>query len=138
MGEMKGEHLKDFIAEVRSKIEDKWEACCVALEERQKFTPFTCNIFTESLLTEHEQELAKLTQFQEENQELLALLEKRNELLRKHLELQANANDPRRFNNRGGGLLKEEQKRKRIEKELPQLELVVRKLAANFGERNGV
>ena len=135
--EMKRIHLKDFVAEVRSRIETQWEICCVGLNERQEFTPFTCTVYTEQLLTDHETELKRLTEFETENQELLQGIITRNELLQNFLILEEKANEPGRYNNRGGALLKEEKKRKQIEKKLPGLESNLKNLAALFEEKNG-
>ena len=49
-------------------------------------------------------------------------VEKWNRLFVKLLEMEAKANDPNRYNNRGGGLLQEEKERKKIVRQLPRIE----------------
>lgn len=48
-----------------------------------------------------------------------------------YLEYERRAQDPNRYNNRGGKILKEEKHRKKLEKELPKLE---NKLLADVSE----
>ena len=98
---MKLEHMKDFIAEVRLTIEAKWETC-IGLNERRVFIQYQCNIYTEKLLTDHETELERLTNYEIENEHLLLLIQKRNDMFHKYLDLKSKANDPGRFLNRGG------------------------------------
>jgi protein regulator of cytokinesis 1 len=53
-------------------------------------------------------------------------------LYRKMLEHEKKANDPNRFNNRGGRLLQEEKERKKVLKELPKVEEEVKNLIAEW------
>lgn len=64
----------------------------------------------------HEDEYDRLISYEKANRTLIELVKKRLELLEKQQELQSKANDPKRYNNRGGALLKEEKERKRIDK----------------------
>jgi hypothetical protein len=67
---------------------------------------------TEEMLTMHEKILESLKSYQNENKRVLELWRKRQGVWAQWLEYEAKADDPNRFNNRGGTLLKEEKIRK--------------------------
>jgi len=88
------------------------------------------------MLQEHEVKLEGLITEYTSNELLYKNIEKRNVMWRKWEEFECRENDPNRFNNRGGGLLKEERQRKTLEKEIPKLEEVILKDITKWEEEN--
>lgn len=60
----------------------------------------------------------------------------RNQWWDKKRALDAKQNDPNRYNNRGGQLLKEEKERKQTDIEIPKIEKKIKTLAEEFHRKN--
>ncbi|XP_071946769.1 protein regulator of cytokinesis 1-like isoform X2 [Antedon mediterranea] len=134
LNELKKQNLKKVIEEMREELTSWWNKCFFSLEQRQTFTAASDDEFTEELLELHDLEVAKMKAYYEENEEILECIKKREDMWKKMLEFERNANDPSRFFSRGCNLLQEEKTRKKINKELPKLEQKLSERIARYEE----
>ncbi|CRK99628.1 CLUMA_CG012940, isoform A [Clunio marinus] len=89
--------------------------------------------YDQSNLIELEANLKDLKVFYEENEKVLTLLDKRDNLKTELEALKVKQQDLRsRLQNRGGQLLKDEQERKLLEKKLQKAEIALSKAAAEY------
>ncbi|XP_022612059.1 protein regulator of cytokinesis 1-like isoform X3 [Seriola dumerili] len=119
---LKMQSMKSVIESIRAEIALFWERCFYSQEQQQAFIPYHDDDFTEELLNLHEAEVRTLKKYYEDHKELFEGVTKWQENWTLYLELDKKANDPSRFNNRGGNLLKEEKQRTDLQKSLPKLE----------------
>ncbi|KAM3609377.1 uncharacterized protein V6R79_013647 [Siganus canaliculatus] len=119
---LKMQSMKSVIEAIRAEIALLWEKCFYSQEQKQAFFPYHADDFTEELLNLHEAEAKALEKYYEDHRELFDGVSKWQENWSLYLELDKKANDPTRFNNRGGNLLKEEKQRSDLQKSLPKLE----------------
>lgn len=119
---IKRENIKVFIERVREEIELYWDMCLKSEAERLRFPSYTTNIFNEDVLELHEDELRDLKTFYENNETIFKLIKERTDLWSQLEILQNKEQDPKRYNNRGGQLLKEEKERKMLMSKLPKIE----------------
>ncbi|KAL6106603.1 prc1 [Pungitius sinensis] len=119
---LKMQSMKTVIETIRAEIALFWDKCFYSEEQRQLFVPYNDDDFTEELLNLHEAEIRTLKMCYEGHRELLDGVTKWQENWTLYMELDKRANDPSRFNNRGGNLLKEEKQRADLQKSLPKLE----------------
>nr|CAG5996601.1 unnamed protein product [Menidia menidia] len=118
--ELKLSNIRSVTDAIRSEIAVLWEKCFLGAEQRQAFTPYFSEDFTEELLALHDAEIQRLRQHYQDHQELFDGVQRWEDNWRLFLELEAT--DPARFTNRGGNLLKEEKQRSELHKNLPKLE----------------
>lgn len=130
--QIKKENIRVFIERVRAEIEEYWDKCLKSEAERLRFPQFNGNIFNEDVLELHEDELRDLKSFYENNEQIFKLIEERQDLWSQMEILQNKEQDPKRYANRGGQLLKEEKERKMITIKLPKIELKLVELADLF------
>ncbi|XP_029010034.1 protein regulator of cytokinesis 1-like isoform X2 [Betta splendens] len=119
---LKMQSMKAVIEAIRAEIALLWERCFYSKEQQQAFFPYLDDDFTEELLNLHEAEVQALKKYYDDHKELFEGVSKWQENWTLYLELDKKANDPARFNNRGGNLLKEEKQRTDLQKSLPRLE----------------
>ncbi|XP_042352314.1 protein regulator of cytokinesis 1-like [Plectropomus leopardus] len=119
---LKMQSMKSVTEAVRAEIALFWERCFYSQEQQQAFAAYHDDDFTEELLNLHEAEVRTLKKCYEDHRELFEGVTKWQENWTLYLELDKKANDPSRFNNRGGNLLKEEKQRADLQKSLPKLE----------------
>ncbi|XP_028285817.1 protein regulator of cytokinesis 1-like [Parambassis ranga] len=119
---LKMQSMKSVVEAVRVEIALLWEKCFYSQEQRQAFVPYQDDDFTEYLLNQHEDQVKFLKQYYEDHKELFEGVTKWQDNWSLYLELDKKANDPSRFNNRGGNLLKEQKQRTDLQKSLPKLE----------------
>ncbi|XP_068170194.1 protein regulator of cytokinesis 1-like isoform X2 [Antennarius striatus] len=119
---LKIQSMRSVIEAIRAEIALLWEKCFYSQEQKQDFVPYYADDFTEELLILHEAEVKNLVKTYEDHKELFDGVTKWQENWTLYLELDQKANDPTRFNNRGGNLLKEEKQRCDLQKSLPKLE----------------
>ncbi|XP_017037280.1 protein regulator of cytokinesis 1-like [Drosophila kikkawai] len=121
-------NLKTYIGRLRAEIKVWWDLTLKSPEERKLFTSYFTDTESEDILELHEMELDGLKDFYSRNKKLFELYAHRGELWMRMEALVAKANDPSRFNNRGGQLLKEEKERKAISAKLPKIEQQITEL----------
>ncbi|XP_033254865.1 protein regulator of cytokinesis 1-like [Drosophila miranda] len=119
---LRSQNLKTFIEQLRFEISMWWDLTLKSQQERKRFSNYYNKYYNEDLLELHELELDDLKSFYTCNKEIFDLYESRAELWSRLQTLEAKANEPNRFNNRGGQLLKEEKERKAITSKLPKIE----------------
>ncbi|XP_018620540.1 protein regulator of cytokinesis 1-like isoform X2 [Scleropages formosus] len=124
--QLKLENLRSVIEAIRAELASLWDKCFLSKMERQAFTPYYDENFTEDLLKLHDAEVMRLKQHFEDHKELFEGVHRWEESWQLFLELEKRATDPSRFNNRGGNLLKEEKQRADLQKNLPKLEKILK------------
>ncbi|CAF3207056.1 unnamed protein product [Rotaria socialis] len=92
--------------------------------------------FTEDVYFMHEELVQELEAQYEVNRSMYEQIETWNELFLEFQEYEKNASDPQRFHRRGYSALAEERTRKKLEASLRECELLLRKLANEFIEKN--
>ncbi|XP_033248273.1 protein regulator of cytokinesis 1-like [Drosophila miranda] len=124
---LRSQNPKTFIEQLRVEISKWWDLTLKSQQERKRFSNYYNKYYNEDLLELHELELDDLKSFYTCNKEIFDLYESRAELWSRMQALEAKANEPNRFKNRGGQLLKEEKERKAISK-LPKIEQQITEL----------
>lgn len=114
--------LQEFAQRLRQELIGMYVKCGVP--ERKYLHEGACEAedCTEEKLKNLEVELTHAKTFYNENAEIMEKVARREVLWSRLLEFEKKGQDPDRYNNRGGNLLREERERKRLEKELPRLE----------------
>ncbi|KAM8894490.1 protein regulator of cytokinesis 1b isoform 3-T4 [Spinachia spinachia] len=120
--ELKRLNVCNVTEAIRAEIAVFWEKCFLSTDQREAFAPYFSEVFTEELLSLHEAEIQRLKQHYEDHRELFEGVHQWEDSWRLFLQLEKKANDPTRFTNRGGNLLKEEKQRSDLHKSLPKLE----------------
>lgn len=129
---IKRDNIKHFITKVREEIVEYWDKCLKSQAERLRFSSFNTTIFNEDLLELHEDELRGLQTFYEHNEDIFKLYHERNDMWQQMEVLMNKESDPKRYNNRGGQLLKEEKERKLIGMKLPKIETRLIDMVNNY------
>ncbi|XP_022080595.1 protein regulator of cytokinesis 1-like isoform X2 [Acanthaster planci] len=135
--ELKMQNLKRVTQASREEIALWWDKCYFSRQQRNEFAGFYDDEFTEELLLQHDEELARVKAYYEKNKEILECIKKREEMWKQMLEFEKRANDPNRYNNRGGNLLQEEKERKKINRDLPKLEKILAEQISSYEEKTG-
>ncbi|KAG9260806.1 protein regulator of cytokinesis 1 isoform X1 [Astyanax mexicanus] len=135
--EIKVRNMKVVTVAIRDEISEMWEKCFFSSEQRQNFSPFFSDDFSEELLSLHDAEILRLKQHYEEHKDLFEGVQRWEESWRLFLELEKKATDPSRFTNRGGNLLKEEKQRTDLLKSLPKLEKKLKLQVEQWEEQQG-
>jgi len=99
-------NLENIIGHIRQEIEQLSEVVF-----KEPLMPKVME-YTEQSLDLHERLVENLKSYQEEHKKLLDMWRKRETFWKEMRDYEAKADDPGRFNNRGGALLKEEKARK--------------------------
>ncbi|XP_046735023.1 protein regulator of cytokinesis 1-like [Diprion similis] len=133
----RSENVAKYVVNLRSQIEALWNQCQIGDEERRAFKPLIYQTFTEDLLILHELEVETLRKYYEDNRAIFELLEERDNMWQQIENLEQRANDPNRYQNRGGQLLAEEKERKVIQKKLPKIEKELEGLLEDYQSKNG-
>ncbi|XP_072482169.1 protein regulator of cytokinesis 1-like [Notamacropus eugenii] len=116
------QNLKKMITAIRVELVLYWERCFYSQQQKEAFTHYYDENYTEILLQLHDEELVKLKQYYDSHKELFEGVLKWEKSWSLFLELERKTSDPSRFMNRGGNLLKEEKQRATLQKTLSKLE----------------
>lgn len=133
---LKFENIQRFVEGMRKELTEWWDKCYYSQQQRSSFTAFKSDNFTEELLQQHDEEVFKLKTYYEKHRQLFDDINQWAILFHKMLEHEKKANDPNRFNNRGGRLLQEEKERKKVIKDLPKVEEDLKNLIAEWEKQN--
>lgn len=133
---IKKENIRNFIERVRVEIEEYWDKCLKSDAERMRFPSYSAHVFNEDVLELHEDELRDLKSFYENNEAIFLIIQERQNLWNQMESLQNKECDPKRYNNRGGQLLKEEKERKMITMKLPKIEAKLLEMIEKFEVEN--
>ncbi|XP_032926150.1 protein regulator of cytokinesis 1 isoform X2 [Catharus ustulatus] len=120
--ELKLQNMKSVIQAIRAELAGYWDKCFYSQEQRENFSPFYDESYTETLLELHDAEVGKMKTYYETHKDLFEAVQKWEENWKLFLELERKAADPSRFTNRGGNLLKEEKQRAKLQKTLSKLQ----------------
>ncbi|KAI4454854.1 biotinidase-related [Holotrichia oblita] len=131
---LKKANIEKFIKTMREELMQYWDKCHFSSTDRESFEYFHDNLYTEDLLTFHEIEVDKMRAYYQKHKETLLMLERREEYWKRLTELEDRENDPNRYKNRGGTLLKEEKERNGLTKKLREMEIVLLDIAVKFEE----
>ncbi|XP_015795178.1 protein regulator of cytokinesis 1 isoform X1 [Tetranychus urticae] len=135
--ELKKQNMGKFIEKLRTEIVEYWDKVYASQEEKDEFEIYMCEEeCIEALLTAHEDELERLKFRYQENRKLFESLDEWQQCWVKYLDLEKKMNDPNRFNNRGGVLLKQEKEKKKTQKDLTRCEKDIRTLAEKWSKEN--
>lgn len=133
---LKSQMIVKLVEESREAIKDLWDQINANDKLRSSFLPFQINdieLFSDSLLDEHEEYINHLAAKLEQVKPILRLIERRECIIRERTQYEELQKDPERLKQRGAALtrqlLEEEKMAKRIKKELPRLtSLLIEKL----------
>ncbi|XP_052528627.1 protein regulator of cytokinesis 1 isoform X1 [Tympanuchus pallidicinctus] len=120
--ELKLQNMKSVVQAIRAELAEYWDKCFYSQEQRDAFSPFHDEDYTEALLQLHDIEVGKVKSYYETHKELFEAVHKWEENWKLFLELERKTADPSRFSNRGGSLLKEEKQRAKLQKTLSKLQ----------------
>ncbi|KFV08552.1 Protein regulator of cytokinesis 1, partial [Pterocles gutturalis] len=120
--ELKLQNMKSMIQAIRAELAGYWDKCFYSPEQREAFSPYYDEDYTETLLELHDAEVVKMKSYYETHKDLFEAVQKWEENWKLFLELERKAIDPSRFTNRGGNLLKEEKQRAKLQKTLSKLQ----------------
>ena len=148
---MKKENMGKFVQATRDELNKIWDSCYYGKEQRREFAPAFSDDFTDDLLSAHESELDRMRGFYKDNEDIYKLVQKREQLWQKFVQLEVNMHgtksisdvffgdyvylliqekdkDPNRlFSARGGQLLKDQKLRQQLKKDLPKVEKELKK-----------
>lgn len=98
---------------------------------------------TDALLSAHEMEITRLQSLLQEHEPMLAMVNKHKSLLNDKEQLAISSTDASRLMSRGGNrdptrLLREEKMRKRIQRDLPKVEVELKQKLEKYEEDHGV
>ncbi|XP_032050653.1 protein regulator of cytokinesis 1 isoform X2 [Aythya fuligula] len=120
--ELKLQNMKSVIQAIRVELAEYWDKCFYSQEQREGFSPYYDEDYTETLLQLHDAEVGRMKNYYETHKELFEAVQKWEENWKLFLELERKTTDPNRFANRGGSLLKEEKQRAKLQKMLSKLQ----------------
>ncbi|XP_016951845.1 protein regulator of cytokinesis 1 [Drosophila biarmipes] len=129
---LRRQNLKTFIEQLRIEIHEWFDYTLKSPEERRLFTDRLCDSQSEEVLELLEKELDQLKELYTSNKKIFELYANRAMLWSRLEALEAKANDPNRFNNRGGQLLKEEKERKALACRLPKIDQQITELVTAY------
>jgi protein regulator of cytokinesis 1 len=139
--DLKRDNLHIFVEDTRMMIAELWEKMYFGDDEVMDFSPAHSDVYTDALLTAHEMELERLENLWDERAPIISLVEKHMELMSEKEELAASAQDSSRLLSRGPRdptrLLREEKTRKRLAKELPKIEVELKKALEDYAHAHG-
>lgn len=130
--EKRKENILKYVTQIRDELIYLWNLCKRSEVEKIEFAPFSCNTYTEELLTLHELEVERLRTFYNDNRTIFELLEQHENLIEKTKELLQQEKNPDRLYNRGGQLLMEGRERNLIQKKLPRIERELKQLIDEY------
>lgn len=145
LNELKRQNLHIFVEDARNKLQSMWDELYFSEEEAVEFTPMFSDIYSDALLSAHENEIARLEVLREQRGPIISLVAKHRSIVKDREDLSAASQDASRLMaNKGKGerrdpgkLLREEKMRKRIARELPKVEQELRNLLESFEDEYG-
>ena len=145
LNELKRQNLHLFVEDARYKLQELWDTLYFSEEEMLEFTPAFSDVYSDALLSAHENEIARLEALKEQRLPTLQLVEKHRSLVKDRDDLAASSQDatrlmmkPQKGEKRDPGkLLREEKMRKRIAKDLPKVEAELRKVLEQWEDEYG-
>lgn len=145
LNELKRQNLHLFVEDARYKLQELWDGLYFSEEEMLEFTPAFSDVYSDALLSAHEAEIARLEALKEQRAPTLQLIDRHRSLLKDGEDLKASSQDASRLlmkNNKGEKrdptrLLREEKMRKKIAKDLPKVEVELKKILEHWEDEYG-
>ena len=145
LNELKRQNLHLFVEDARYKLQELWDCLYFSEEEMLEFTPAFSDVYSDALLSAHEAEISRLEALKEQRAPTLQLVDKHRSLIKDRDDLTAASQDVSRLlgkNNKGEKrdptrLLREEKMRKRIAKDLPKVEVELKKTLERWEDDYG-
>ncbi|KAL8837510.1 MAG: hypothetical protein Q9170_002503 [Blastenia crenularia] len=145
LNELKRQNLHLFVEDARYKLQTLWDELYYSEEEMLAFTPAFSDVYSDALLSAHEGEIARLEALKEQRAPTLQLIEKHKSLVKDREDLAASSQDASRLLAKGTKgekrdptrLLREEKMRKRIAKDLPKVEVELKKILERWEDEYG-
>eukprot|EP00096_Caligus_rogercresseyi_P012875 TRINITY_DN5541_c0_g1_i1.p1 TRINITY_DN5541_c0_g1~~TRINITY_DN5541_c0_g1_i1.p1 ORF type:complete len:653 (-),score=217.11 TRINITY_DN5541_c0_g1_i1:313-2271(-) len=134
---LKAQHMERFLVAARKELDEWWDRCFYTQRQRSLFAPYFSHDYTEDVLSKHEVEIENIKSYFTANEALFQMVEQRQDLWAKKLELERKAKDPNRFQCKSTEFLKEERDRKRVEKQLPKIEKNLEDAMEEYRVENG-
>lgn len=88
MNELKRVNMAKFVQATREELSKIWDSCFYGGQQRREFAPAFCDDYTDDLLSAHESELDRMRGFYKDNEDIFKLVQKRENLWKKFLELE--------------------------------------------------
>ena len=145
LNELKRQNLHLFVEDARYKLQELWDGLYFSEEEMLEFAPAFSDVYSDALLSAHEAEISRLEALKEQRAPTLQLIDKHRSLIKDRDDLTAASQDASRLlgkNNKGERrdptrLLREEKMRKRIAKDLPKVEVELKKTLERWEDDYG-
>ena len=145
LNELKRQNLHLFVEDARYKLQALWDELYLSEEEMLEFTPAFSDVYSDALLSAHEGEIARLETLRDQRAPTLQLIEKHKSLVKDREDLAASSQDASRLLAKSAKgekrdptrLLREEKMRKRIAKDLPKIEVDLKKTLEYWEEEYG-
>lgn len=145
LNELKRQNLHLFVEDARFKLQELWDSLYFSEEEMLDFAPAFSDVYSDALLSAHEQEIGRLEALKEQRAPILAAVDRHRSLVKEKEELENSSQDASRLLGKGakgekrdpGKLLREEKMRKRIAKELPKVEATLRTTLESWEDEYG-
>lgn len=145
LNELKRQNLHLFVEDARYKLQELWDGLFFSEEEMLEFAPAFSDVYSDALLSAHEAEISRLEALKEQRAPALQLIEKHRSLIKDRDDLTTASQDASRLlgkNNKGEKrdptrLLREEKMRKRIAKDLPKVEVELKKTLERWEDDYG-
>lgn len=142
--ELKQQNLHVWVEDARDILQELWGKLYFSEEEISYFTPAHSDVMSDALLSAHEMEIVRLQNLLEERAPIISLIDKHRSFIGDREALAASANDASRLISRGAGgnrdptrLLREEKMRKRIAKDLPKVEVELKRELEKWEDEYG-
>ncbi|KAL8768934.1 MAG: hypothetical protein Q9209_004989 [Squamulea sp. 1 TL-2023] len=145
LNELKRQNLHLFVEDARYKLQALWDELYFSEEEMLEFTPAFSDVYSDALLSAHEGEIERLEVLKEQRAPTLQLIDKHKSLIKDREDLAASSQDASRLLAKGTKgekrdptrLLREEKMRKRITKDLPKVEVELKKTLERWEDEYG-
>ena len=145
LNELKRQNLHLFVEDARYKLQELWDSLYFSEEEMLEFTPAFSDVYSDALLSAHEGEIARLQALRGQRAPTLQLVDKHRSLIKDRDDLAASSQDASRLMGRGAKgerrdptrLLREEKLRKRIAKDLPKVEVELKRTLERWEDEYG-
>lgn len=145
LNELKRQNLHLFVEDARYKLQELWDGLYFSEEEMLDFAPAFSDVYSDALLSAHEAEISRLEALKEQRAPTLQMIDKHRSLIKDRDDLTAASQDASRLlakNNKGERrdptrLLREEKMRKRIAKDLPKVEVELKKTLERWEDDYG-
>lgn len=90
--ELKKENMAKFVEATRQELSKIWDKCFYGDQQRREFAPAYSDDYSDDMLSAHESELDRMKGFLKDNVDVFKLVQKRENLWSKFLELEVGDN----------------------------------------------